>query len=315
MARLRAEAMTKAKREKRKANEKKARTIQRLHLNMTAPEDMTMEDDLALAGEDVFDLGQGEKEIKRRGGKAKTLDAALLDADGMDESEAEDEEESEEEEYLDSEDEREARTSRLEGALDGLYETYQDRMKERDAKWKVKQARLRDRNQDSWHGVRQGSDDEDEKIVKVQGYNADNDDDASEAESEGGWDHVAKEKAKIGEEVDSSDEDSDSVMSDDGDEDKPRVKKVRLALPGRATTKAAAPKSKTGSLVANLGADVQKAELSMAAQVWFDQSVFKGVGDLADLDVEEEPEEEEEEDEDVEMEAEVSDEVRLCGSS
>lgn len=87
MARLRAEAMTKAKREKRKANEKKARTIQRLHLNMTAPEDMTMEDDLALAGEDVFDLGQGEKEIKRRGGKAKTLDAALRDADGMDESE------------------------------------------------------------------------------------------------------------------------------------------------------------------------------------------------------------------------------------
>lgn len=309
MARLRAEAMTKAKREKRKANEKKARTIQRLHLNMTAPEDMTMDDDLALAGEDVFDLGQGEKEIKRRGGKAKTLDAALRDADGMDESEVEEEEEEdEEEEFLDSEDEREARTARLEGALDGLYETYQDRMKERDAKWKVKQARLRDRNQDAWHGVREGSDDEDEKIVKVQGYDAGNDNDAaSEAESEGGWDHVAKQKAKIGEEVDSSDEDEDSVVSGGEDEDAPPVKKVRLALPGRAATAASgkAPTRKTGSLVANLGADVQKAELSMAAQVWFDQSVFKGVGDLADLDVPEEEEEEAGEEEDVEMDDEV----------
>jgi AdoMet-dependent rRNA methyltransferase SPB1 len=56
--------------------------------------------------------------------------------------------------------------------------------------------------------------------------------------------------------------------------------------------------------VANLGADVQKAELSRAAQVWFDQSVFKGVGDLAELDGlgEEEEEEEAEEVSDVEME-------------
>ncbi|KAJ9110007.1 hypothetical protein QFC20_003081 [Naganishia adeliensis] len=301
MARLRAEAMTKSKREKRKANEKKARTIQRLHLNMTAPEDMTMEDDLALAGEDVFDLGQGEKEIKRRGGKAKTLDAALRDADGMDESEPEEEVvEEEEEEFLDSDDEREARTARLEGALDGLYENYQDRMRDRDAKWKVKQARLRDRNQDSWHGVKQGSDDEDERIVKVQGYNAE-EEDASDAESEGGWDHVAAQKAKIGEEVDSSDDDSDSVHSDE-DEDKPKVRKVRLALPGRTLPAGSASAGrKPNSLVANLGADVQKAELSRAAQVWFDQSVFKGVGDLAELDGLDE-EEEAQEVSDVEME-------------
>ncbi|KAJ9101700.1 hypothetical protein QFC21_003038 [Naganishia friedmannii] len=309
MARLRAEAMTKAKRERRKANEKKARTIQRLHLNMTAPEDMTMEDDLALGGEDVFDLGQGEKEIKRRGGKAKTLDAALRDADGLDESEAEEEVAEEEEEFLDSEDEREARTARLEGALDGLYENYQERMKERDAKWKVKQARLRDRNQDAWHGVAQNSDDEDERIVKVQGHNAGEDDEeGSDAESEeGGWEHVAALKAKIGEEVDSSDEDSDSVMSDE-DEDKPKVRKVRLALPGKSLPAGSgAATKKPKSLVANLGADVQKAELSMATQVWFDQSVFKGIGDLAALDEEESDDEHEEEEEaqavsDVEME-------------
>jgi AdoMet-dependent rRNA methyltransferase SPB1 len=306
--------MTKSKREKRKANEKKARTIQRLHLNMTAPEDMTMEDDLALAGEDVFDLGQGEKEIKRRGGKAKTLDAALRDADGMDESEHEDaEEEEEEEEFLDSEDEREARTAKLEGALDGLYENYQDRMRDRDAKWKVKQARLRDRNQDSWHGVNQGSDDEDERIVKVQGYNAE-EEDASDVESEGGWDHVAAQKAKIGEEVDSSDEDSDSVHSD-ADEDAPKVRKVRLALPGRTLPAGSAAETASrkpnNSLVANLGADVQKAELSRAAQVWFDQSVFKGVGDLAELDGLDE-EEEAQEVSDVEMEDQEVSSILLC---
>ncbi|KAJ9117038.1 hypothetical protein QFC22_004697 [Naganishia vaughanmartiniae] len=318
MARLRAEAMTKAKREKRKANEKKARTIQRLHLNMTAPEDMTMEDDLALGGEDVFDLGQGEKEIKRRGGKAKTLDAALRDADGMDESEAEDEAEEEEEEFLDSEDEREARTARLEGALDGLYENYQERMKERDAKWKVKQARLRDRNQDAWHGVAQGSDDEDERIVKVQGHNAgeDAEDAGSDAESEeGGWEHVAALKAKIGEEVDSSDEDSDSVMSDQ-DEDKPKVRKVRLALPGKSVPagSGASGTRKPKSLVANLGADVQQAELSMATQVWFDQSVFKGIGDLAALDDEESDDEDEEEEEEAEAvsDVEMEDQAVCC---
>lgn len=307
--------MTKSKREKRKANEKKARTIQRLHLNMTAPEDMTMEDDLALAGEDVFDLGQGEKEIKRRGGKAKTLDAALRDADGMDESEHEDAaEEEEEEEFLDSEDEREARTAKLEGALDGLYENYQDRMRDRDAKWKVKQARLRDRNQDSWHGVNQGSDDEDERIVKVQGYNAE-EENASDVESEGGWDHVAAQKAKIGEEVDSSDEDSDSVHSD-ADEDAPKVRKVRLALPGRTlpagSAAATASRKLNNSLVANLGADVQKAELSRAAQVWFDQSVFKGVGDLAELDGLDEEEEEAQEVSDVEMEDQEVSSILLC---
>lgn len=304
MKRLHEENSIKAKRLKKRQNEKKARTIQRLQLGMTAPEDMVLEDDAALRGEDMFDLGTGENEVKRKGMKGKGLAELVKDTDGMDEEEQVESEEEDEDEYLSSDDEREAKTAYLEGELDGLYDAYKERMNERDAKWKVKQARLQDRNRDAWHGIRDEDEDgENDGIVKVQGHGvgqadggagAGGEDDGEESE-EGGWDLVASHKAKIGEEVD-SDDDSDSEHS--GEEDgAPRVKRVRLALPGHATSAAAvramqmANKSKQ-NLVTNLGADVEKAEMSRQAQVWFDQSIFKDVGDLADLDAGDEEQEE-----------------------
>jgi AdoMet-dependent rRNA methyltransferase SPB1 len=316
MKRLHEENAIKQKRLKKRQNEKKARTIQRLQLGMTAPEDMVLEDDAALRGEDMFDLGTGENEVRRRGVKGKGLADLVKDTDGMDDDEQageEDEEDEDEDEYLSSDDEREAKTAYLEGELDDLYDSYKERMNERDAKWKVKQARLQDRNRDAWHGIRdEGEDGENDGIVKVQGHGVGQDGiegvDEGEESEEGGWDLVASHKAKIGEEVD-SDDDSDSEHSGD-EEGAPRVKKVRLALPGHATSAAAvramqmANKSKQ-SLVTNLGADVEKAEMSRQAQVWFDQSIFKDVGDLADLDA---GDEEEQEMSDDEMSGEISEE-------
>lgn len=282
MTRLHKEALARAKRERRRANAKKTRTIQRLHLNMTAPEDLNIADGQDLEGEDMFDLGAGENEIKRKKRRAVALGDLVQDADGMDESEedAPAAPPSDDESLLDSEDEREAKTAALEGALDDLYDAYRDRMNERDAKWKVKQARLADKNREAWHGIKEGgSDDEDDGVfkgVKAQGADAD----AESEESDGGWDVRASAKAKLGE--DDSSDDSASDLSED-EEGKPKGKRVRVALPSAraVTSKAAKPAPR---LVANLGADVQNAEMSRAAQVWFDQSVFRGVDELAELD-------------------------------
>lgn len=291
MSRIHSEALIKARRLKKRQNEKKARTIQRLQLGMTAPEDMVLDDDAALKGEDMFDLGTGEKEVKRRGVKGRALADLVKDTDGMDDDEdieqrADSEEE--EDEYLSSDEEREAKTAYLEGELDNLYDNYKERMNERDAKWKVKQARLQDRNRDAWHGIQENGDSDDE-IVKVQGHGAEQEDDG-EVSEEGGWDLLAAGKAKIGEEVSSDDSDSEESGAD---EDAPRVRRVRLALPGTAVAAAAAAREQqrrsSKNLVANLGADVEKAEMSRQAQIWFDQSIFKDA-DLAALDGDDESE-------------------------
>jgi len=255
---------------------------------MTAPADLDV-DDRALQGEDdVFDLGEGEKEMGRRSLGKKALGDVIRD-EAAEEDEEEAAESSESEiEFEDSEEEREYRTQALEGELDELYDQYKDRMNERDAKWKVKQARMKDKNFDAWHGIQQGSDAESDaevgsRMVRVPRRGDAEEEDEGEESEEGGWERLAARKAAIGE------EDSDSE-SEAGDE-KPKLEKARPATRTKAEKPATAPRA----LVTSLQDREQRAQMSRQAQLWFDQSVFKGVGDLAALDVEEEEEEEEEE--------------------
>jgi AdoMet-dependent rRNA methyltransferase SPB1 len=274
---------------------------------MTAPADLDV-DDRALQGEDdVFDLGEGEKEMGRRQLGKKALGDVILD-EAAEEDEEEVAESSESEiEFEDSEEEREYKTQALEGELDELYDQYRDRMNERDAKWKVKQARMKDKNYDAWHGIQQGSDAESDaevgsRMVRVPRRGDAEEEDEGEESEEGGWERLAARKAAIGE------EDSDSE-SEDGEE-KPKLVKARQSTKTKADKPATAPRA----LVTSLQDREQRAQMSRQAQLWFDQSVFKGVGDLAALDVEEEEEEEEDEsmdgddesedaEEDVDMEA------------
>ncbi len=305
MSRLHGEALAHAKRERRRANEKKQRTIQRLQLNMTAPEDIVMEDDLALKGEDVFDLGEGEAEARRRGKRAVPLDQLVRDADGLDETDEEEEDahDADDDEILSSDEEREQKTKYLEGELDGLYDAYRERMSERDAKWKVKQARLKDKNRAAWHGIREGSDAESDngmESIAALGRGQQEDEDSDEESEAGGWDIVANTKAKIGEEPDSSDESAES--DDEAEDGQPKAKRVRLALPNGNAKPVAKVIARSQPLVMNIGADVDQAEMSRAAQVWFDQPMFKGLGDLAALD------EEDDADTDAEDEDDASDE-------
>lgn len=275
---------------------------------MTAPTDLDV-DDRALEGEDdMFDLGQGEKEMSRRKIGKKALGDVIRDqeAEGSDEEGEEGAESSEEEiDFEDSEEEREYRTQELEGELDELYDQYKDRMSERDAKWKVKQARLKDKNYDAWHGIgKAGSDaDSDEeagdRMVKRIPRRGDNEeeDDGEESE-EGGWDRVAARKAAIGEDDSGSDSDSDVDTK----------AKPRTAKAGPSTRAVREPKQTPRALVTSLQDREQRAQMSRQAQLWFDQSVFKGMGDLAALDGDEE-EEEEEEDEKADEEDEEDDGV------
>jgi AdoMet-dependent rRNA methyltransferase SPB1 len=301
LKRLHEERLAKQRKERKKNNEKKARELLKLQLHMTAPEGLDNED-RALAGEEeIFDLGEGEREAERQG-RSTGLGEALTEVDGLSEEEEEEaEEENDDDEVLDSDEERELKLGDLEGQLDGLYDEYKERMAERDAKWRVKQARAKDKNFDSWHGIREGSDSEDERVdkgfrdggIKRVPRRGDADDEAAEESDEGGWDVVAATKARLGEEPDSSDE----------EEEESRPKKIARVDDGRPRTKnEALAEMRTKGLVTSLREKEERAQMSRQAQVWFDQSVFKGVGDLAALDGDDEEEEEEDDDdEDEEM--------------
>ncbi|ORX39866.1 putative RNA methyltransferase [Kockovaella imperatae] len=305
-----AEAKTnRQKKDRKRANEKKARELLKLQLNMTAPTDLDDEDRALAGGEEMFDLGEGERDAKRKG--VKDIHDQLEDEDGMsdEDDEATTTLDDEDDQVLDLEDEREAKLHGLEDQLDGLYDEYKERMAVRDAKWKVKQARMKDRNFDAWHGIQEGgSDSEDEKsrkkVFRMGKEVIEEDEQDSE---EGGWDKVAARKAADGDELDSSDEESDEELQP--------IKKVKtgvrfeqVAGPSRHT------RPTTSGLVTTLRETQDRATLSRQAQLWFDQSVFKGMGDLAALDGPEESgkseDEDMDEDEDIDMdESEDQDDV------
>ncbi|KAF7347748.1 AdoMet-dependent rRNA methyltransferase SPB1 [Mycena venus] len=249
LERLNAEAAARTKRERRRANEIKTRTIQRMQLQMTAPLDIGMEQhDASLGGQDdFFDLGDAETRLRKRGGVAALGDEDDGASDEDDDAQDGDESES----VLDSDEERQRKVDGLEAEMDGLYDAYRDRMRERDAKFKVKESRQRNAEREEWQGIKEPID-------------VDSDSD----EEEGGWDKM--DAAKEQDEDSSSDDDSDS------EEEAPVTRKRSRAEPG--PTKPA----KRAKLVTDLR-EPKTQSASQAAKVWFSQDVFAGVGD--DLDI------------------------------
>ncbi|KAH8120392.1 FtsJ-domain-containing protein [Phellopilus nigrolimitatus] len=252
LERLNAEAATRAKRERRKANESKTRTIQRMQLQMTAPLDIGLDQIDATFGldqEDIFDLQTAEKNIGKRRSVAGLV--GDLDNDDADNDDDVHNGKADDSEKIGSDDE-ETKIAGLEAELDGLYDAYKERLNERDAKFKAKEAR-KHKEKDNWYGIKaKGSDDED----------------ASSDEEGGGWDRM--EEAK---EAGDSSSDSDSERGEGG-------KKRKLV-------NAASPPAKKTRLVSKLDG----AKPSRSAQLWFDQAIFNGVDIDAIEDDEEEDEE------------------------
>jgi AdoMet-dependent rRNA methyltransferase SPB1 len=253
LERLNAEQAARTKRERRRANEVKTKTIQRMQLQMTAPMDIGMEQHDASLGfgqDDVFDLTGVEKGMRKSGGVTM-----LIGEKGMpesDESEVDNSGDDEDEEMLDSEEERERKVAGLEVELDGMYDIYQQRMRERDAKFKVKEARKKSGQLEEWNGIEKKDSD------------ADDDDSGSE---DGGWEKMKKAKEKLN-------DDSSSDESDDNDIPAPGQKRQR--------NEPAPPSSKRVKLLTKLDEPKSSAQTSRAAQVWFSQDVFAGMDGLGD---------------------------------
>ncbi|KDR85096.1 hypothetical protein GALMADRAFT_233718 [Galerina marginata CBS 339.88] len=263
LERLNADAAARAKRARRRANEIKTRTIQRMQLQMTAPLDIGLEQhDATLGGQDdMFDLGRAEENIRKSRSTTFTMDDqgdAIMDGSDEDENEVDGPD------NLDmapgSDDEREKKVSGLEVELDGLYDAYRERLRERDAKFKVKEARRKNAEREEWNGIKvKGSDDE----------NSD--------EEDGGWDRI--QEAKL--------DDSGSSFGDSSDNSEAEDTPVDLTRKRERSGLELLPKqTKRQRLVSNLENPKPKSSAG-AAQVWFSQNIFSGIDGLdkfSDLD-------------------------------
>ncbi|KAF8501887.1 Spb1 C-terminal domain-containing protein [Gautieria morchelliformis] len=252
LQRINAEAAARAKRERRRANEVKTRTIQRMQLRMTAPLDigLDLEDKgLDMGQEDIFDL-ETEESTQRKSKISRTTTDLM---DDEDEDSADEAEELETDHEMSEEERKERRVHALEQELDGLYDSYRERKSERDAKFKVKEARKQNKERDGeWAGFDARASDEDT--------------DEGEESEEGGWEKTAEAKARDG-------EDSSDVESDE--DPKPVTKKRQRVDSAESPTH-----NKRAKLVTKLSDPQSAGHLSKTAQVWFEQDMFKELGDI-----------------------------------
>lgn len=259
-----------------------------MQLQMTAPLDIGLEQSdptLGLGQEDMFDLGHTEEDLR------KTRKTKLrMDDDGDAVLESSDEEaEEEDDEPLDSEEEREKKLTGLEAELDGMYDAYQGRLRERDAKYKVQEARRKNKEREEWGGIRaRGSD--------VEDSDAENSDDENE---EGGWEKMQQAKLDDG-------SSSDGDSSDEDEAPRPSTSQKRSR-----TDKDSGPKDKKRQRLQAESSNVKPAS-SAAAKLWFAQDLFDGVQGLDKLSDESDDEVSADSDEETSSEAEEEeDEVRL----
>ena len=211
---------------------------------MIAPMDIGMEQqDAALGGQDdFFDLGRTEDGLR------KSCSARFLTDDNGDLIIESDEEEGDEQDHDADvmEDEGDEKLRNLEVELDGMYDAYQGRLRERDAKFKVNESRRKNAEREEWNGIQEQPSDD------------------SESE-EGGWDEMQDAKFNDGS---SSSGDSDS-------EDAAGRKRKR--------SENVVTNSKRPRLITDLKQPTSGKTTDTAAQIWFSQDLFTGLEDLNGL--------------------------------
>jgi len=218
-----------------------------MQLQMTAPLDIGLEQTDAVLGhgqDDVFDLESAER-ISRRIGSPEFSDTDDQDSD----IEQRRDDNSSDDEALHSDGEQNSRMQALENDLDGLYETYREKLAERDAKYKVRMARQDDKRREEWSGI-----DKDE----AQG-------DTDEEDGGGGWDEMEQRKAA------ESDSDSSSAGEEDelsSSESSSKRKRPRQQEPLR----------KKARLLTSLEEPQTTFQSSIKTDMWFSQDIFDGLG-------------------------------------
>jgi AdoMet-dependent rRNA methyltransferase SPB1 len=136
------------RKERRKENEKKQKEIVRMQLHMTAPFDIGMEQDGPEGGRAVFNLKSADK----ANDPAQMTDRDMEDAEEESDDSRPDSE---------SDEESDEEQDRLDRELDSMYEDYQSRREDRDAKLSAKKAR-KEKNRDEFEGF-SASEQEDEE--------------------------------------------------------------------------------------------------------------------------------------------------------
>ena len=234
---------------------------------MTAPIDIGQElEDLTLrtGQEDMFDLGAAEE----KGKKPLKIDEEPESVYGEEEDATASGWETEDDDASNSEDERERRIGALEDDLDGMYDAYKAMWSERDAKFKVKEARKKNVDrEETWGGIKPKTEDSDGSQSE----------DGSESEI-GGWEEM--QAAKV--------QDGASNTSDDSNDEEPlphtsKKRKVLLDDDGDQGESRPLKRAKTfDRLLTNLEDPMSKsqAQLSRSTQLWFSQDVFAGLGNM-----------------------------------
>ncbi|KAG9034892.1 AdoMet-dependent rRNA methyltransferase spb1 [Tulasnella sp. JGI-2019a] len=271
LERLTGEQLAKRRKERKRMNEKKKKAILQMQLSMVAPTDIGLAlNDVALTtgqGEDFFDLNDAEGKRAKRAGDGGVAAAY----DNVDSSSSDDEKDELTEDVAEmmvwnSDEEDEAILKRREMEMEGMYQAYMQKMMERDAKFKVREARKLDKaRSENWDGI--GT------APRPDDADSDDDDD-SEADvppHKRGWENMEVHKA----EDDLSGSDSDDEMEDAEEDAVQRPSKRQ---------KTTAKSSAREKLVTNLPhLEPPKPSSSKVAQVWFGQDLFKDVVDLDNL--------------------------------
>ena len=211
-----------------------------MQLQMTAPLDIGLEHQdaaLRMGQGDTFDLSTTERAMSKKGG-AKLLTDRL---NGKEEESDDDDNPNADGQDLDSDSEGEKEVDDLEITLDEMYDAYQNKLREKDSKFKVREMRAKNREREEWRGVQEkGCSSEDE-------YSP-----AEENSDEGGW---------------NSDDLSDaSSQSSESEDETLKSQKRRLAADGSSKP------SKRQRLITDLREPETKD--NQATKLWFSRDVF-----------------------------------------
>ena len=215
-----------------------------MQLQMTAPLDIGLEQTdagLHLGQDDMFDLEHAER-ASRRTGYPRTVDT---DEEGEEPDEGL-HDNNQDEGVVDVDEEQDERVQALENDLDGLYETYRERLAERDTKFKVREARRGDKRREDWSGIGKS---------EVQ-------DESDEESEDGGWEEMEQLKAK-GDDSDSPTDTEDEMSSSQ------LTKRKRPDQQG-------APRKKS-RMLSSLEEPQTASHSGKNTSVWFSQDIFKGL--------------------------------------
>ncbi|KAJ3333992.1 AdoMet-dependent rRNA methyltransferase spb1 [Blyttiomyces sp. JEL0837] len=227
------------KREKRKSRERKAKQLVRLRMGMTAPMDIGLEAEMGgIDGlqydPDAIDHGT----FPANGEQLKIQKAAV--AAGGDEDDDEDDEEDDDSDIWDSDDETAAKIGYLEDDIDKMYESYQERLLEKDPKAKVKKLNDKRAEFEEWYGVEWEK--KQNAMKGVEGEKGDDSDSDDDDDSEFSWEDESE------------------------DETAARKSKKRKEREDEAVGDAA-----------DDGGELSSAALSKKAKIFFDNPLFKNL--------------------------------------